>query len=170
MTFDRTYSILKPHKAASFNTVQRAKVTIICIATFCFCFAILHLFTTLQEADRCSPIGKVANEIRGQIYSWMTSLLNFFLPFVLLLPMNSVIIFTLKRRTSLLQEVRPEGQGQIETKGQGQTSKYRQADAQITVTLLLVTFTFLLLMMPSCVILIFVLLFDYFNSPQAFSS
>ena len=170
MTFDRTYSILKPHKSASFNTVKRAKVTIVCIVTFCFCFAIPHLFTTLHEGDRCSPIGKVANKLHGQVYSWMTSLLNFFLPFVLLLLMNSVIICTLKRRRSLMHDVRSEGQGQIEIKGQGQTAKSRHTDAQITVTLLLVTFTFLVLMMPSCVILIFVLVFDYFKYPQAFSS
>ena len=177
MTFDRCYSILRPHKAASFNTVKRAKVTITCIVTFCFCFAIPHLFTTLQEDGRCSPIGKIANQLHGQVYSWLISLLNFFLPLVLLLLMNSVIIYTLKRR-SLFHEVTSQGQGQIESKGQGQIEskgqghslKSRHGDTQITVTLLLVTFTFLLLMMPSCVILIFVLVFDYFKSPQAFAS
>ena len=169
MTFDRCYSILRPHKAASFNTVKRAGVTITCIVTFCFCFAIPHLFTTLHEDGRCSPIGKVADEVHGQVYSWLTSLLNFFLPFVLLLLMNSIIIYTLKRRT-LFHEVTSEGQGHIESKGQGHSSKSRHADTQITLTLLLVTFTFLVLMMPSCVILIFVLVFDYFKSPQAFAS
>ena len=127
------------------------------------------LFTTLQEDGRCSPIGKIANQLHGQVYSWLISLLNFFLPLVLLLLMNSVTIYTLKRR-SLFHEVTSEGQGQIESKGQGHSFKYRHADTQITVTVLLVTFTFLLLMMPSCVILIFVLVFDYFKSPQAFAS
>ena len=31
MTFDRFYSIVAPHKAASFNTVKRAKITVACI-------------------------------------------------------------------------------------------------------------------------------------------
>ena len=30
MTFDRFYSIIKPHKAASVNTVTRAKITTTC--------------------------------------------------------------------------------------------------------------------------------------------
>ena len=31
MTFERFYSIIRPHKAASFNTVKKAKITIMCI-------------------------------------------------------------------------------------------------------------------------------------------
>ena len=34
MTFERFYSIIRPHKAASFNTVKRAKIIIICIVAF----------------------------------------------------------------------------------------------------------------------------------------
>ena len=29
MTFERFYSIIRPHKAASFNTVKRAKIIIV---------------------------------------------------------------------------------------------------------------------------------------------
>ena len=36
-------------------------------------------------------------------------------------------------------------------------------------TLLLVTFTFLVLMMPSCAILIYVMVYDFTQSPQAFA-
>ena len=44
MTFERFYSIIKPHKAASFNTVKRAKITVICIVIFSIIFNIPHWF------------------------------------------------------------------------------------------------------------------------------
>ena len=43
MTFDRVYSIIKPHKAASFNTVKRAKITIWFILIFSCAFNIPFL-------------------------------------------------------------------------------------------------------------------------------
>ena len=42
MTFDRFYSIIMPHKAASFNTVKRAKMTILCIVLFSIVYNIPH--------------------------------------------------------------------------------------------------------------------------------
>ena len=36
MTFEHFYSIIRPHKAASFNTVQRAKIIILGIFVFSF--------------------------------------------------------------------------------------------------------------------------------------
>ena len=34
MTFDHFYSIIRPHKAALFNTVKRARIIILCIIIF----------------------------------------------------------------------------------------------------------------------------------------
>ena len=42
MTFERLYSITRPHKAASFNTVKRAKITIMSIVFLQF-FTIFHI-------------------------------------------------------------------------------------------------------------------------------
>ena len=44
MTFDRFYSIIRPHKAASFNTVKRAKITIVSIIIFSTLFNVPYLF------------------------------------------------------------------------------------------------------------------------------
>ena len=44
MTFERFYSIIKPHKAASFNTVNRAKITITCIVCFSSTVCLPNLF------------------------------------------------------------------------------------------------------------------------------
>ena len=60
-----------------------------------------------------------------------------------------------------------QSQGQFE--GQVEGNKIKHTDKQITVTLLLVTFTFLVLMMPACLILIYVTVFDFTQSPQAFA-
>ena len=162
LTFERFYSIIQPHKAALFNTVKRARIIILTIIIFSVIFNIPHLFATSEAVGQCAPIGEAIQYIYGQIYSWLTSLLNFFLPFVLLLFMNTVIIYTLTTRSYFSQS-----QGQFEV--QVESSKIKTTEKQITVTLLLVTFTFLFLMMPSCVILIYVMVYDFAKSPQAFA-
>ena len=162
MTFERFYSIIRPHKSALFNTVKRAKIVISAIVVFSAVFNIPHLFATSEAVGQCAPIGKAIQYIHGQIYSWLNSLLPFFLPFVLLLFMNTVIIYTLTMRSQFSQS-----QGQFE--GQVETSKMKNTEKQITVTLLFVTFSFLVLMMPSCAILIYVMVYDYTQSPQTFA-
>ena len=98
MTFERFYSIIRPHKAVLLNTIKRAKITIAGILLFCIPFNVPHLFTTVQRGRNCNPIGKAVEYPYLQIYSWLTSVLNFFLPFSLLLTMNSVIIHTLRQQ------------------------------------------------------------------------
>ena len=166
MTFERFYSIIQPHKAVLLNTVKRAKITIVCVVSFCVIFNIPHLFTTAQRGRNCNPIGKAVDYPYLQIYSWLTSVLNFFLPFLLLLIMNSVIIYTLRQQTKWAVTTsagQSDGQGQTE----GHSVKMRQAEKQVTVTLLLVTFTFLVLMIPSGSILICVLVYDFSKSPES---
>ena len=168
MTFERFYSIIQPHKAVLLNTVKRAKITIACIVLFSLLFNVPHLFTTAQRGRNCNPIGKAAEYPYLQIYSWLTSVLNFFLPFLLLLIMNSVIIHTLSQQTkwsTTMSAGQNQGQGQTE----GHSVKIKQAEKQVTVTLLVVTFAFLLLMTPSGSILIYVLVYDFFKSPQSFA-
>ena len=70
MTFDRFYSIIKPHKAASFNTVKRAKITIVCVVIFSFLFNIPHVFLTSNQQRQCVPFGK-ATGLTGQFYYWL---------------------------------------------------------------------------------------------------
>ena len=140
MTFERFYSIIRPHKAASSNTVKRARIIIAVIVMFSILYHIPHLFTSVNNGRVCVGYAKGFDDISVQIYYWFSFLLNFALPFVLLLIMNSVIIHTLHKRSYLnLQST---------NKGQGQKSKAKQPEKQIYITLLLVTFGFLILSTP----------------------
>ena len=57
MTFERFYSIIKPHKSASFNTFKRAKIKIVCILVFSVFYNLPHFFTTTRVEQYCAPFG-----------------------------------------------------------------------------------------------------------------
>ena len=148
MTFERFYSIIRPHKAASFNTVKRAKITILCITVFSILFHIPYYFITSNDDKMCVIY---YTTVYLQMYYWMSFIIAYALPFISLLMMNSVIIHTLRQRSNLLV-VRSEGQCQNE----GQNTKLKQSERQIYIILLLVTFGFLVLTTPSYVWLLWV--------------
>ena len=81
--------------------------------------------------------------------------LSYFLPFVILLIMNSVIIYTLNKRAKSLNISRTGGQrkvqGQVQSQGQseGQSGKTKNSEMQVFVILLLVTFAYLILNSPA---------------------
>ena len=144
MTFERFYSIIMPHKAASFNTVKRARITIVVIVVFSILYHIPHLFTSINNGRVCVSYTTASDDISVLIYYWFSFVLNFALPFVLLLIMNSVVIHTLRKRSHLNLRTTNEGHGE----GQGQKSKAKQPERQIYITLLLGTFGFLILSTP----------------------
>ena len=160
MTFDRFYSIIRPHKAASFNTVKRAKITIICVVTFCIMFNIPHLFISSHDGSQCLPYGKNMQYLHTQFYYWVSFNINFALPFVLLLIMNCVIIYTLHNRT-----VKNVHQG----RGQSQGQKVKSSESQIYLILLLVTFAFLILSTPAYVFFLYAMFTDFHKSPMEFA-
>ena len=166
MTFERFYSIIRPHKAASFNTVKRAKIIITLVVLLSFGFNFPHLFITLKVDDRCVPFGKAMNYTLGQFYYWLSLMVNFFLPFVLLLIMNSFIIHILRKR-SLLMLTGSQGQGQGQSQGQG--SKVKTSEKQVYVILLLVTFSFLILTTPGYIFFFYVMYYDYQSTPESFA-
>ena len=169
MTFDHFYSIIRPHKAASFNTVKRAKITIVCIVVFSLLYNIPHMFITAVEGRQAVPFGKGMGQLAGQLYFWLSFTVNFALPFVLLLVMNSFIIYTIRNRSKFTvnQSVRQnrEGQGQSES----QSVKIKKTDMQIFAILLLVTFSFLILTTPTYVLTLFVTFVDYGKTPKSFA-
>ena len=165
MTFERFYSIIRPHKAASFNTVKRAKITISCIIIFCVLYNIPHLFITAQEGLQCIPFGNAIESLFGQIYYWLSLVINFAIPFVLLLIMNSFIIHRIRNRSFQSQD-RSQGQ---QVQGQGQLAKIKSSEMQIYVILLLVTFVFLIMMTPSYVLFVYVMFVDYEASPGIYA-
>ena len=143
MTFECFLNIIKPHKAASFNTVKRARTIIVCIYITCFSYSIPFLFVAANNGEFCIPNSAASGNTLGQIYYWLTEILIFIFPFSSLLTMNSVIIHILKQRSkkNIL-----DSSGHDEN--EGQKFKIKQAENQIITTLLLITFVFLLLNIP----------------------
>ena len=169
MTFGRFYSIIQPHKAASFNTFKKAKITICGIVLFSFSYNFPHFIFTLQDGKKCVPYGKALDYAIGQFYYWFSTVISFFIPFVLLLIMNSVIIHTLRKRSSsnlTRSDTAHQGQGQ----GQGQTeresTKIKSSETQIDVILLLITFGFLILTTPNYAMFLYAILYDFEQSPN----
>ena len=146
MTFDRFYSIIRPHKAASFNTVKRAKISIISIVIFSFLLGIPHLFMTTYSGRTCISNAVGFDAFYGQFYYWFSLLLQFIIPFSSLLLMNSVIIHTLRKRSKFVKTTKSENEGQGQS--EGQSSKIKNSERQIYVMLLSVTFGFLILITP----------------------
>ena len=168
MTFERFYSIIRPHKAASFNTVKRAKITILIIIIFSVLYNIPHAFITGSSGTNCNAYGKARGKSLGELYYWLSFILNFALPFVLLLMMNSFIIHLLRRRSSKFtsQTSSKEGQG----KNQSQSSKNRTSERQIYITLLSVTFSFLIFTTPPYVLMFYIMFIDYKQSAYSFAA
>ena len=170
MTFDRFYGIIRPHKAASFNTVKRAKITITCIICLSIFYHVPHLFITAQDGRRCIPFGKAVGTTVGRIYYWSAFVVLFAIPFVCLLIMNSFIIHTIRNRSkSHLGMSANQGQSQNQGHSEGRNSKIKSSEMQIYIILLLVTFAFLVLMTPGYVLFVYVMLVNYRRTPQSYA-
>ena len=153
-----------PHKATSFNTTKRAKLTILGIVVFSSLYNVPHLFISDHENWQCLPYGTAMDKPFGQFYYWLSFIVNFALPFVLLLTMNSVIICKLRKRNELdLGE-------NVGHKNQGQCTKVKNSEFQTYAILFLVTFAFLLLTTPAYVLFLFIMLVDFFKTPKLFGT
>ena len=168
MTFDRFYSIIRPHKAASFNTIKRTKITIIFIVVFSVFYNIPHLFISDHENWQCIPYGKAMGKSYGQVYYWFSFIINFAFPFVLLLTMNSVIIHKIRTRSILGNRRITEDVTEDKTKVQ-QKAKMKNSEKQIFVILLLVTFGFLILSTPAYAFFLYVMWVDFYKTPLSFA-
>ena len=157
LTFDRFYSIVRPHKADSFNTVRRTKITIFCAVLLSILFNISNLFISDNKGWECVPYAKAG--IYSRVFYWFDLLLQFVLPSVLLLSMNSVIIHKLRTRS-----VATHNQD-----GESDTPQRKHTDTQIFIMLLLVTFGFLILVTPAYAFFLYVILVDFLASPRAFA-
>ena len=163
MTFERFYSIIQPHKAASFNTVKKARIIINCIFIIFFTYSIPYLFISGYDGAFCVPI-LLSNNVLSEIYYWLTQIVIFVFPFLSLLTMNSVIIHTLRKRPKLkTHELEGENQNA------GQNVKNKHHEKQVVTTLLLVTFVFLFLNIPVRT-MVFYLNFSSGNTPTYYAS
>ena len=162
MTFDRFYSIIRPHKAALYNTVKRAKITIVSIVVFSIIFNISPLFVITNEGRECVPdlsyLGKT-------LYFWLSYVVQFVIPFIMLLIMNGTIIHIIRTRSVLRPEHKDKGQDQ----GQGQINKIKSSERQIFAILLLVSFSFFILITPLYAFIVYSMVVDYTKSPYDFA-
>ena len=130
--------------------------------TISIAYNLPHLFVTLRDGYFCVPFGKAAVYVLVRVYYWLSLTLNFFLPFVLLLMMNSVIIRTLQQRSGM-QKIQRQG------RNEGPTSKMKNTEKQIFITLLLVTFGFLVLNAPAYCFFVYAQVYDFDKSPKAYA-
>ena len=143
MTFERFYIIIRPHKAALFNTVKRAKIIIVCILIFYFTYSIPFLFVAGHNGISCVVNRFASGNVLGEMYHWATEVFIFIFPFLSLLTMNSVIIHTLRKRSK--QNILAS---KIQNENEGEHLRNKNPEKQIVTMLLLVTFVFLTLNMP----------------------
>ena len=168
MTFDRVYSIIRPHKAASFNTVKRAKATIASIIILSCLFDVPYLFTISTDGPQNQCIMDLT-KFENRFYLWMSCVVQFIIRFVLLLSMNSVIIHTLRKRSLSKKFVttdQGEGQGKSQSQGHLQT---KSEERQIFAILLLVAFSFFVLITPLHTVNVYVQVYNFTKSPKHYA-
>ena len=144
MTFERFYSIVRPLKAASINTVKRARIIITIVFVVGFLYCIPFVLIAGNDGKAC-VVNQFASEyILAELYQWLTEIFTFMFPFVALLTMNSFIIHTLRKRSK---------SGFFNSSAEGKTKvddlKIQHSEKQIYTMLLLVTFTYLILNTPT---------------------
>ena len=144
MTFERFYSIVRPLKAASINTLKRARIIITIVFLVGFSYCIPFLFISGNIGKACIVNQFASEHILAKLYHWLTEIFSFMIPFVALLTMNSFIIHTLRKRSNL-QLLKSS----IEDKVKGQVLKLQHSEKQIYTMLLLVTFAYLILNTPT---------------------
>ena len=93
-------------------------------------------------------------------YYWFSFVINYALPFILLLSMNSVIIHKIRQRNSGLLS---------SEEGGSQAQGRKGSEGQTFAILLLVTFTLLILTTPAYIFFIYIQVVDFTASPKAFA-
>ena len=154
MTFDRWFSIVYPHKASSFNTLKRAKITLAIILLFSIVFNLPQIYVGSYLGRKCVPFGAHFDELRVKIYYWAHTVVGNMGPFLALLSMNSVIIYKVRNRARNLN----------------MESDKKSENAQMTFLLLSVSFVFLLLTTPSQVFYLIQMYMDFTQSPKDFAT
>ena len=163
LTFERFYSMVRPHKAASFNTTNRAKVIVGCIIIFCALFNLPLYFTSSSFGVNCISFSVNSGSTLINAYLLIFFFVLMLIPFTSLLIMNSVIIHTLRKRP--IYHDKGHSQGQV----QGQTTRIKQSEKQIYLMLLLVTFAFLVFYIPG-ISMIFYINYIHGTTPYFYAS
>ena len=149
MTFDKYIAIKWPHRAATYSTPRRAKMTIAGVTACVVIYNIPHLFLSKMVGDVC--IGYSIGGVITNVYSWLTFSINGVLAFAMLIFMNYVIIKKVRGSRKMFggNEGQGKGQGQNNVTSSRREQKLKNTENQLTTMLLLVTTLFLILLFPT---------------------
>ena len=139
MTIDKYVAIKWPLRASTFSTSTRALSMSLGVITCTLCYNVPHLFASDLVKHMC--VGYVLGSLKTKIYSWINFLVNFIIPFSLLIHMNHAIVKAVRNSRKMFR-----------TKDQGTDTRRRSmknAENQLTTMLLLVTTLFLILLFPA---------------------
>ena len=165
-----SYLTLKFHPTQRRRDDLLCKVSIITVFTrsniimICTLYSVPHFFMTDSDGTIFIPFAKGTDLFAGKLYYWTDKVVGLGFPFVALLTINTVIIHTLRKRSSLLL-IRSNTQDE----GQGLSSKGKSSEKQIIIMLLLVTFGFLILISPTYGMTFYTLFVYFSSSPKLYA-
>ena len=158
MTIDKFIAIKWPHKAVTYSTPRRAKITVVILFTCVFIYNIPHLIISRVIGTEC--LGYASGGNLTKVYSWFSFVLNAVIPFIMLIYMNYVIIKKVRQSRKMFTDNKivndDKQKGQINNSVNHKRQKtMKNAENQLTIMLLLVTALFLILMIPTYVRFLF---------------
>ena len=188
MTLDRLIAVKWPLKSLTWCTMRRARVTVTCIIILSFLVKLPYGWLT-RPAPRCVVL-QVERTPLIQAYYWINSAVGSYIPFVILLILNLLIIKTIRKRGKYIKTATSSGSESDEMKrhkpisgsrsirssqstrsGSEETKDVKKAKSEkcLTRMLLLVTFSFLILTTPVYVFYLIYLFISPVSSPRAFA-
>ena len=169
MTMDKYIAIKWPHKAATYSTPKRAKITVVGIYICSVTYNIPNIFMSNLIGNEC--LAYVTGGVIAKVYSWLTFVVNAVIPFALLIYMNTVIIQKVRHSRKKFGNkdsfVDNKGHGE-NTANQRRQKSMKNAENQLTKMLLLVTTLFLILMIPGYFRFLY-LSFVMMNTPSGYA-
>ncbi|XP_069138819.1 uncharacterized protein [Argopecten irradians] len=160
MTIERFIAIHFPLKAVEYATVSRAKKVSVALFVMFSLFNCHFFWTVTIEGQYCSPT-KTYEDFHNDIFPLIDAVLYSFLPFLILLAINILIIRDNKRATRFRETLRRRSH----TAENEKNMENRHFHQKLTITLLSVTFTFLVTSAPRVVL--FSIRYNYFDFSSA---
>ncbi|CAF2771840.1 unnamed protein product [Rotaria sp. Silwood2] len=144
MSTDRCIAVTRPLHASSICTVRRARISV-CILVLCILIINIHFLFThyLSSANECTS-HEYYDFFIQRIWPWIDAAVYSALPFILLLTINLIIVFSLfhaRRSTSNLQMYQSH-------KNRNKNKLSTSMSRKLTTMLLAVTVFFLLTSFP----------------------
>ena len=144
MTVDKYIAIKWPHRAATYSTPERAKLIAVVLQICVLIYNVPHLFLSSTVGNKCVAYSN--NSVISRVHSWLSTVLNAVIPFILLIHMNYIIVKTVRNSGKLFG-----ANGMLKRQ-----ETMKSAGKQVTIMLLLVTTLFLILLVPAYIRFIYV--------------